>query len=157
MVIETGLVVGYLISWAVRKARRAAGPLDAIVDDAMDAGLSALHRVVTDKLSTDPALSRLEQQAYAAAHRSDGDAQAQVSERTKERVKLALDEAAEGDEEFARALASSVALVRDTERQGVRSTDRHVAPAAVTVAGRDAIIVIRDQYTAGGDVTVIRR
>src|SRR3954447_17479932 len=65
MVIETGIVVGYLIAWAARRARRAAPHVDAVVDDAVDVGLEALHRAVVEKLGPDPALVALDRQSGA--------------------------------------------------------------------------------------------
>ena len=46
MVIEAGVVAGYVIAWAVRKARRVGGRLDSEADGVIDAGLDQLHEVV---------------------------------------------------------------------------------------------------------------
>jgi hypothetical protein len=46
VVIEAGVVAGYVVVWAVRKARRVAGRLNAEVDTVIDAGLDKLHDVV---------------------------------------------------------------------------------------------------------------
>ena len=50
MFIEAGVAVGYVIAWAVRKARRVGGRLDSEVDEVIDAGLDRLHEVVAAKL-----------------------------------------------------------------------------------------------------------
>src|SRR5260221_7134951 len=50
MVIEAGVVAGYVIAWAVRKARRVGGRLDAEADGVIDAGLDRLHEVVAGEL-----------------------------------------------------------------------------------------------------------
>ena len=48
------LVAGYLVAWAVRKARRAGQRLDEETDEIMDAGLDRLHEAITAKLGSDP-------------------------------------------------------------------------------------------------------
>ncbi|MEN3307603.1 MAG: hypothetical protein V7603_3805 [Micromonosporaceae bacterium] len=93
------LVAGYLVAWAVRKARRVAGRADAQVDRALDAGLDRLRDVVSQRLPGDAALARL---AAEAAERGD------VSERTRQRVALAVEEAAEQDPRFAATVAELV-------------------------------------------------
>ena len=90
------------------KAQRAAGRLDTEVDTAIEAGLDRLHKAVAAKLGTTPALAELERQA-------DTDEQAQVSARTRTRVELALEDAAERDEDFACALTELVDRLRATE------------------------------------------
>ena len=65
MVIEAGVVAGYVIAWAVRKARRAGGRLDVEADEAIDAGLDRLHEVVAAKLAGHPVLEELEEEAAA--------------------------------------------------------------------------------------------
>jgi hypothetical protein len=51
VVIEAGVVAGYVIAWAVRKARRAIGQLDNEADLMIDAGLNQLHEMVADRLA----------------------------------------------------------------------------------------------------------
>jgi hypothetical protein len=53
-VIEAGLVAGYVIAWAVGKARRVGGRLDAEADQVIDASLDRLHEVVAGKLAGHP-------------------------------------------------------------------------------------------------------
>ena len=82
MVIEAGVVAGYVIAWAVRKARRMGGRLEAEADEAIDAGLDRLHEVVVAKLGGHPVLEELDEEAAADA--------GQVSELTRQQVELAL-------------------------------------------------------------------
>src|SRR5262249_61075030 len=86
------LVVGYLGAWGIRKLRRAAAAVDAEADRVADAALDHLHQVVTDKLGGDPAVAKLEA------------APDQVSDRVRQRVELALADAADDDPDFAQAL-----------------------------------------------------
>ncbi|MEU9022700.1 hypothetical protein [Actinomadura sp. NPDC048394] len=98
----TGLeiAVGYLFAWAVRKARRVAGRADQEVDRGLDAGMDRLHDLVSRKLGNDPALARLSDEAEAGRQ--------EPRPRTGQRVVLALEDAAEGDTEFADALQQVV-------------------------------------------------
>jgi hypothetical protein len=77
-VVEIGLVAGYLIAWAVGKAKRAAGRLDGEVDAVMDAGLDRLHGVIAGKLGADLATARLE---------ADAQTSGEVEQRTQDRVR----------------------------------------------------------------------
>ncbi|WP_369265233.1 hypothetical protein [Streptomyces sp. R35] len=97
------LAVGYVIAWAVRKARRVAGRADGAVDQALDAGVDRLHDVVVTRLGADPAL---EQALTEAGSGQDG-----PTERTRTRLRLALEEQAEQDPGFAAALEKAVAEV----------------------------------------------
>jgi hypothetical protein len=98
----TGLeiAVGYLFAWAVRKARRVAGRADQEVDRGLDAGMDRLHDLVSRKLGNDPALEQLSDEAEAGRQ--------EPRSRTAQRVVLALEDAAEGDTEFADALQQAV-------------------------------------------------
>jgi hypothetical protein len=99
VMVEIGLVVGYLTAWVLRKAKRASGRLDAEVDAVMDAGLDRVHELVAGRLGTEPALVRLEVEAAESG---------EVSQRTRQRVELALVDEVERDEQFARALAGAL-------------------------------------------------
>jgi hypothetical protein len=87
--IET-LAVGYLIAWAVRKARRVGERADAEVDRMLDVGMNQLHELVSAKLGEDPSLFQLEAEAG-----DDED-----NPRTRERVRLAIEDAVENDHDF---------------------------------------------------------
>lgn len=104
MVTGVELVVGYLVAWAVRKARRVAGLADAEVDKALEAGMDRLHEVVVTRLGTHPAL---EQTVVEAAS-----VQETVTDRTRMRLQLALEEMVEQDPAFQRALDEALAQVK---------------------------------------------
>jgi hypothetical protein len=106
VVIEASVAAGYLIAWAVRKARRVAGRLDAETDAAIDSGLDRLHDVVAAKLSGHPVLAELVEEAAA-----DG----QVSDLTLQQMELAIRAAASKDEAFGRAVNEQVTLLRGAE------------------------------------------
>lgn len=110
MVIEAGVVAGYMVAWAARKARRAAGPLDAEVDAAIDVGLDRLHTAVAGKLGTHPVLEDLAEEAAA-----DG---GQVSELTRQRLELEVTAAALKDDGFGREVTDLVAQLRSAEQVG---------------------------------------
>ncbi|WP_380280614.1 hypothetical protein [Kitasatospora purpeofusca] len=98
------LAVGYLFAWAVGKARRVAGRVDAEVDQALDAGMDHLHEVVVARLGSDePALERMREEA--------GSGLAGPTVRTREQLELALEQAAARDAEFAAALRLAVEAV----------------------------------------------
>src|SRR3954465_11865981 len=110
------VVVGYLIAWAVQKARRVGRRADTEVDAVLDAGMDRLHEVVATKLGGDPALTKLESEAAAG----------EPGERTKERVRLAVEDAAETDPAFANELSELVAKLRAAEAgAGVAATGDH--------------------------------
>ena len=98
------LAVGYLFAWAVRKARRVAGRADAEVDQALEAGMDRLHDVVVSRLGSEPALERVIQEAASDL--------AEPTQRTRQRLQLALEDAAEHDTVFAEALRQAVEQVR---------------------------------------------
>jgi hypothetical protein len=98
-------VVGYLVAWAVRKARRVGQRTDTEVDRAIDAGMDRLHDLIARKLGSDPALTQLETEAAAGA----------TSPRTEQRVRLAVEEAEVQDPQFAAQLEALVAEIRQAE------------------------------------------
>jgi len=122
VVIETGLIVGYVIAWMVRKAKRAGGRLDAEVDTAMDAGLDKLHQVVAARLGADPALTEAQEEA----------ATGQVSELTRQRVELSIQAAAGKDPAFAQTVAELVGQLQAAEKAGGQVAAGH---GSANVAG----------------------
>ena len=110
MVIEAGVVAGYVIAWAVRKARRAGGRLDEEADGVIDAGLDRLHEVVAVKLGGHPALAELVREAGAAGEGGE------VSGLARQQAELALTAAAREDDEFGRTVTELVARLREAER-----------------------------------------
>jgi hypothetical protein len=129
------LVAGYLAAYAAQKARRVGRRVDDEVDRAIDEGLDLLHDVVTEKLGGDPAVAQLEREAV------DGI----TSARTAERVRLAVEEAAEADGEFAGRLEAALGRLEALDAGRVTSTVvRQVAVAdrgaTVNQAGRDLTV-----------------
>ena len=88
------IVVGYLIAWAVRKARRVGGRLDDDVDLVMDAELNQIHDLVAEKLGLDPR-SRNWRYPPPAARKSASRAPTSAG---------AFADAVEADDQFAGAL-----------------------------------------------------
>lgn len=103
----TEIAVGYLFAWAVRKAKRVAGRADAEVDRTLDAAMDRLHDLVSRKLGEDPALRRLAEEAAAG--------QEKPTDRTRQRVQLALEEAAEQDSGFAEGLNALARAVEELQ------------------------------------------
>jgi hypothetical protein len=128
------LVAGYLVAYAARKARRAGRGVDEEVDRVIDEGLGRLHEVVTDKLGEDPAVRQLEREADAGVG----------NPRTAERVRLALEEAADTDHEFGRDMAEVLQRLTSLDSDGslsaaVRQTAVADHGSTVNQAGRDLI------------------
>ncbi|MCX5054760.1 MULTISPECIES: hypothetical protein [unclassified Streptomyces] len=115
------IAVGYMFAWAVRKAKRVGGRADAEVDRGLDAGMDRLHDLVSRKLGEDPALHRLAEEAQAG--------QDQASDRTRQRVQLALEDAAEQDPRFREALDRAVEQLQRLSRpsDGASAGDGGVA------------------------------
>ena len=132
MVIEAGLAVGYLIAWAARKARRAGGRLDAEADAVIDASLDRLHEVVEAKLVGHPVLAELVEEAADPG---------QVSEPTRQQVKLALMAAAGADEAFGQAVTDLVARLREAG----------LAPTGLVDAGAGSVVFIGDAHAEARD------
>lgn len=103
------VVAGYLIAWAVSKAKRAGGQLDQDVDQIMDAGLDRLHDAIEAKLGQDQAIGALELEA----------AEGTVTGRTRERAEAVLAAAADNDPEFAAGLGRLIAGLQEITRSGV--------------------------------------
>ncbi|MFE5501319.1 hypothetical protein ACFQ73_02055 [Amycolatopsis japonica] len=132
------VVVGFLIAWAVGKARRAGQQLDGVADQVVDASAERLRNVVLRKLGMDPAVERLQLEAG----QPEG-----VSDRTQQRVTLALEDAVEQDTSFAAELKSALA---DAEKNGVVAMSSGAVVSgpvtasghgiAIGVVGRDATI-----------------
>lgn len=135
MVIEAGVIAGYVIAWAVRKARRVGGRLDAEADEAIDAGLDRLHEVVAAKLGGHPVLAEVEEEAVAGG---------EVSELAQQQLELALTAAARKDEAFGQAVTELVARLQEAEQASGRSV---VAGAGSAVFTGDA-----DARAEGGGI-----
>jgi hypothetical protein len=138
VMVGAEIVVGYLIAWVLRKARRVGGRLDGEVDQALDAGLDRLHKVVTGKLAGHPAVAELEQEAAETG---------EVTELTRQQVELAV-RAAEGkDRTFAEALAKAV-----------RQLNAQPAAGAVLAMGQDAVALGSNAtiHAEGGSAAAVK-
>ncbi|MEU6556043.1 hypothetical protein ABZ915_38200 [Streptomyces sp. NPDC046915] len=134
MVIEAGVVAGYVIAWTVRKARRAAGRLDAEVDTVIDAGLDKLHTAVAARLGAHPVLDDLAEEAATG--------EGLVSELTRQQVELAVTAAARKDDVFGREVTELVAQLQVAEKTSGISV----------VTGAGSAVFIGDAHTeACGD------
>jgi hypothetical protein len=100
--------VEYLTAWAWREARRSADLLGTDPEDGFQVLLDQLHDEVVDALGDDPALEQLEAEA-AADLTVPG-----VRMLTSERVRLALEDAADADPGFAIRVHETVAHLRAT-------------------------------------------
>jgi hypothetical protein len=94
------VAVGFLIAWAIGKARRAGKQLDGVADQVVDASAVRLRDVLLRKLGGDSAVQRLQLEATETG---------EVSDRTQQRVTLALQDAADQDEQFADELRDALA------------------------------------------------
>jgi hypothetical protein len=135
MVIEAGVIAGYLAGWALRKAGRIGRGLDAQADRVIDAALERLDAVVSAKLAGDPALTEVSHEAE----------QGEVSDRTKLRVELSLEAAAERDAGFAASLDEALRAVRAA---GPGSGAGQVNQFTARASGHGRV------YQAGGDLNV---
>jgi hypothetical protein len=95
-------VIGYLTSWVTRKLRRAGEHADGRLDEVVDTQVDRLCDLVLGKLGAEPAVQQLERDA----------AQGVDNERTKLRLQLAVEEAADQDSAFADALRTLVDEIR---------------------------------------------
>lgn len=110
------LVVGYLIAWVVRKARRVGDRLEDETDKVLDAGLDRLHGLIAQKLGDDTALRQLEVEA---------EDNQEVPPRTRKRAQLALEDAADRDHEFADQLEAALRELESSAVQATAKTDSH--------------------------------
>lgn len=104
------LLAGYVVACLLRKLKRVATRTDEEIDHVVDTALDRLYAMVTEKLGTDPALARLEEEAA-----EDGE-----TPRTRQRVALAIEAAAEADPEFASRLEELAASLRQAGVQAGR-------------------------------------
>lgn len=130
------LAVGYLCAWLVREAKRVAGPSDASTE--------RLQELVGAKLGADPALERARAEAGAGG----------PSERTRQRLVLALDDTVERDEDFARALARLIAELRSAA--GPVDTAVDTGTAQAEDGGQANSGVVRPGGAGRGSATVER-
>jgi hypothetical protein len=135
------VAVGMLIAWVIAKARRAGQQFDGVADQVVDAAAKRVRDLLLRKLGSDSALSQLQ---------LEGEQTGKVSNRTRQRVELALEDALEKDVQFAVELR--LALVEATKAQGkagvVLGTNLVSGTAAASGDGSSAIGAIG--FVAGG-------
>ncbi|MGW4984123.1 SAV_2336 N-terminal domain-related protein [Streptomyces mirabilis] len=141
---ETGaeVVVRYVFAWEVRKLRRVAGRSDSEVNHELDAAMNRLHDLVSLKLSDDPALARVQEEAEAGE---------ELSERNRQRLAVSLEYEAEQDLVFAEALEELLTELQSAGAGGVS------APRAGQAVGRNVDIRAEAAAAAAlrmGDVTI---
>jgi isopropylmalate/homocitrate/citramalate synthase len=139
------LVVGWLAAYAWGKARRVAGRADAEVDRALDTGMDRVHDLVSTKLGADPALERLTVEVAQNLETVS------VSDRTRQRVQLSLEDAVETDERFAAALDDLVGQLRQAGAPSVTTVSAsHTGSAIATDGGIANTGVVMGDTNAGG-------
>ena len=119
MVIE--LAVTYLAAWAFRKAKSVGKRVDTEVDRVLDGALDRLHDTVSRWLGQDAAIEKLEDEAKRES----------VTERTKQRVQLSIEEALEGNPELVDELSSLIQEIQKVERSTGSSVVASGSGAAV--------------------------
>lgn len=105
MVIEAGVVAGYVTAWAVRKARRVGDRLDDEADEVIDASMDRLHEVVAAKLSGHPVLAEIVKEAETVG--------GGVSGATRQELVLAITRAAAEDDAFGQAVTELAVRLRE--------------------------------------------
>src|SRR5438552_1676456 len=102
------IAVGYVFAWALGKAKRVGRRADEEVDRALDEAMDRLDDLVSRKLDKDTALHKLTAEAEAGLEKP--------SELTRQRVQLALEDAAQQDPGFAEELDRAVKQLRALSR-----------------------------------------
>jgi hypothetical protein len=134
------IAVGYLASWAVRKANRVGRKVDETADEVIDRYLERLHDVVVAGVGGDRSLERLEAEAAATGR---------VEDRTRRWVQLVLEDAVKQDSKFAESLLRAV---RDTQSSHAADAGNHAAGRSVTISG-DVVGIV----SVGDSATIIQR
>ena len=130
------LIAAAAVGYLVRKARRVGVRADAEVDRALDAGMDALHQAVSTALGEDSSLILLNDQLAAGTE----------TERTQQRVRLAIEQAAADDSGFAGQLYELVTRLQALEE----GTAGNVQTGYGASAGRD----VRVHAESGGVAAV---
>ncbi len=137
MIIEAGVLTGYVIAWAIRKAKRVVGRLDAEADGVIDSSLDRLHEVVEAKLGGHPVLADLVEEAEAAVGGGE------ITDLTRQQLELALTAAARKDDDFGQAVTALMERLREAEtatgRQVIVAPGSTVFTGSTNVTGHFAI------------------
>lgn len=136
------VVVGLVIAWAIAKVRRVAVRADGVVDQALDAAVDRVGELVTTRLKGDSAVAQLEAEAEETG---------EVSDRTRQRVQLAIEDATEKSPEFARELNTAVAAAHAAGAAAAQSTGSHGVIINGGVTGSGGIVI---GAVTGGSVSL---
>ena len=138
--IGVELLLGALAAWAVRKGRRVGDRMDQHVDQALDDGVERLGALLTRKMGSDPALMKLEAEAV----------EGEITQRTGERVRLAVEDAADTDPDFAARLAQ---VLRELEVAAATGPGGTTVLGGVTIRADNGSVAawsITGPVTTGG-------
>jgi hypothetical protein len=136
------LAVAAVAAWVWRRAGRVGEQVGEQVDEVLDAGVQRLGELVARKLAGDSALEKLQVEAAGG----------EVSERTRDRVRLSLEEAVAGDERFAAALDEALRRVHADAGSGPSGAGATTVFGGVTVraeGGSNAAWQITGPVTIG--------
>jgi hypothetical protein len=125
------VVVGCLIAWAAKKARRVGARADAEADHVLDAGMDKVHELVAAKLGADPALAKLQAEVE---HKGT------VTTRTRDRVRLAVEEAGEQDPDFAAQIEALVARIEQVSARAVAGDHSTAVAGDVVIQATDGSV-----------------
>jgi hypothetical protein len=138
------ITVGLVLTWIVAKARRMAVKADGVVNATLDAAVDRVGELVMGKLGSDSAIERLQVEAAEPG---------EISDLTRQRVGLALQDAVNRDADFARHLAAAVAAAEQAAGSGARAGSGGVAIAG-GVHAKDGGVAFG--VVTGGSVSVDR-
>lgn len=127
------LAVGMLIAWVIAKTRRAGKQLDGVADQMVDAAAVRVRELVLGKLGADSAVQQL---------LLEGEQGGEVSDRTRRRVELALEDVTEKDTQFAIELRAALATAAESANIHLEDTHGGTAisgSASASGAGGSAI------------------
>jgi len=113
------LAVAYLIGWGWRRAQQTAGQVTEAVDAISETAVDRLRAIAVSKIGGDSALAALDAECSKVV-----DAPL-VSDRTKLRVQLALEEAADSDPDFKAQLLEQVERIRQADGQSATVVGAH--------------------------------
>jgi hypothetical protein len=104
---------------------------DGVVDQALDAGVDRVGQLVQGKLAGDSAMDRLQVEAAESG---------EVSQRTRQRVELALADAVEQDGSFAEELRAAVAAAQRAAGPAVAAHGGVAVTGGVSATGSGVAI-----------------
>jgi hypothetical protein len=118
------VAVGMLIAWVIAKARRAGKQFEGVADQVVDATAVRVRELVLGKLGGDSAVQQLQ---------LEGEQDGEVSDRTRKRVEMALEDVVEKDTQFAAELEAAL-VAAEKASGGVMATDGGTAVSGTATA-----------------------